>query len=208
MLIAARNGFMVKSSILPPGARWVEYLESTGTQWIDTGVLASTNTSCTIKAVWTSYGVSSLIGTRSSSKTLYELLGQQHDGQLYYQYGNGVPSTSFAPYTGRLITYKTVKNLLYIDDVLVLNVTPSTFINTYPLALFALNKIGVVERFAKAKVYYTDIYEDALIVRQFRPIAIGTTGYMLDLVSGEYLPYGNKGTGDFVIGPDINAPAT
>ena len=41
MLIAARNGFAVGKS-LPYDAE-VEYLESTGTQWIDTGVKIEKN---------------------------------------------------------------------------------------------------------------------------------------------------------------------
>ena len=45
-----------------------------------------------------------------------------------------------------------------------------------------------------------------IIIRDFRPIAIGNTGYMLDLVSGDYLQYGNKGMGDFIIGPDAQPP--
>ena len=37
-LINLRNALMTENkSPLPPGARWVEYLESTGTQYIDTG---------------------------------------------------------------------------------------------------------------------------------------------------------------------------
>jgi hypothetical protein len=51
------------------------------------------------------------------------------------------------------------------------------------------------------------VFKNGILVRDFRPVAIGTTGYMLDLLTGDYLPYGNKGTGDFVIGPDTNAPA-
>ena len=62
--------------------------------------------------------------------------------------------------------------------------------------------------YAKVKFAYCRMYglDDTTIIRDFRPIAIGASGYMLDLISGEYLQYGNAGTGDFVIGPDAPAP--
>jgi uncharacterized membrane protein len=72
-----------------------------------------------------------------------------------------------------------------------------------PIWLFVANDATTLR--GRNRLAKFSIYRSGTLVRDFRPIAIGTTGYMLDLVSGEYLPYGNKGTGDFVLGPDKNA---
>jgi hypothetical protein len=76
----------------------------------------------------------------------------------------------------------------------------------YPFHIFNLG--GYAPMFAPhLRIHKLKVVVNSTLVRDFRPIAIGNTGYMLDLVSGEYLPYGNKGTDDFTIGPDTNAPA-
>ena len=84
--------------------------------------------------------------------------------------------------------------------------TSPTGASTLPIALFALRQASMM--YAKVKFAYCRMYglDDTTIIRDFRPIAIGASGYMLDLISGEYLQYGNAGTGDFVIGPDAPAP--
>ena len=45
--------------------------------------------------------------------------------------------------------------------------------------------------------------ENGELVRDFIPVRVGRVGYLFDRVSGEYLPFGNKGTGSFILGPDI-----
>ena len=56
------------------------------------------------------------------------------------------------------------------------------------------------------RCYTCKIEQNNVPVRKFHPIAIGTTGYMMDILTGEYEQYGNKGTGDFGIGPDAPPP--
>lgn len=53
------------------------------------------------------------------------------------------------------------------------------------------------------RCYYVQLRKDGLLVRDFIPVRVGRAGYLFDRVSGEYLPFGNKGTGSFVLGPDI-----
>jgi len=52
------------------------------------------------------------------------------------------------------------------------------------------------------KIKYAKIYINNTLVRDFIPVRIGTTGYMFDKVTGKM--FGNSGTGNFVLGPDIN----
>ncbi len=69
-----------------------------------------------------------------------------------------------------------------------------------PLAIFALNNNGSKIAFTKLKMYDALIYDSDVIVRDFIPVRIGTTGYMYDKVSGKL--FGNSGTGEFILGPD------
>lgn len=45
------------------------------------------------------------------------------------------------------------------------------------------------------------IWDGTTLVRDFVPCRIGTTGYLYDRVSQTL--FGNIGTGDFVLGPDV-----
>ena len=51
------------------------------------------------------------------------------------------------------------------------------------------------------KIYYFKIYDNGVLVRDFIPVRVGTTGYMYDSVSGRL--FGNDGTGDFIVGADV-----
>lgn len=221
MLIAARNGFLAGKRILPPGARWVEYLESTGTQWIDTGIFPTDNTNFNIEVSdfvdGTIYGC--LTGNRGSGYVTWSR----------FQFGrrDGIVGSNKLFYSFFLATYGTYESVsinyslkhifslktdgLYIDEVKVGSRGTDIITPLQTFFLFANHQLpeSATEAalMAGSKCHHASFYNGSIILRDFRPIAIGTTGYMLDLVSGEYLPYGNKGTGNFVIGPDTNAPA-
>ena len=51
------------------------------------------------------------------------------------------------------------------------------------------------------KMYFLKIYIDNQMVRHFIPVRVGTTGEMYDKVSQTL--FGNLGTGSFVLGPDV-----
>ena len=51
------------------------------------------------------------------------------------------------------------------------------------------------------KLEWIKFYDSGILVRDFIPVRVGTVGYMYDRVSGQL--FGNAGTGDFVLGPDV-----
>ena len=213
MLIAGRNGMMAKSSILPPGARWVEYLQSDGGQWIDTGVVPGgkiINAEVAFKQLRLNGTVSGIIGSNVND-------GQDNFQFTCHQSQWRLKLNNYASYNGLADTN---------THILKLNTDQGTFFDSRQLntSQYTINTSNTRTVFLGAcsyngspilsgdvyrligELYYAKIYDNGTLVRDFRPIAIGTTGYMLDLVTGEYLQYGNQGTGDFVIGPDISAP--
>lgn len=204
MNIAARNAMLVNDSILPKGARWVKYLESTGTQYVDTGIKASPNLSFTLEF--------RPVATGSEQR----LFGVRYD--IMYCYGYYGLTANFIDILGQRTSMKNVptgENSVISVSGRSINfngtnyTSPGSYILTsaYNCLLFAWNRATIL--YATARVYRLDMGNavSGEVLRHFRPIAIGNTGYMLDLVSGEYLPYGNKGTGEFIIGSDISRPA-
>ena len=216
MLINLRNALMAgKKSPLPPGARWVEYLQSTGTQWIDTGILASSNLNdaqidITYMSPVTSVGDLYIFGGGNTYGTAIQAVVSTHTGYLNVSWGQSIQE-------GDAYQSNVVANLrMNYNDWMVtfgttvrsgaFTATSRTF-SERNIYLFRLNRAsGGINTNKDLRIYGFKLSRDGALVRDFRSIAIGTTGYMLDLVSGEHLPYGNKGTGDFVIGPDIPSP--
>ena len=187
----------------------VEYLESTGTQWIDTGFASKNTTKVECTAIWTylcsegaqmDCGNRTLYGVRSNLSTMYEiLLGQQF--HLYYQFANHEPVITFN--FGQKTKYLTDNNKLYIDDVLKITNPISDFENIYNMAIFALNKAGEISRFSNAKMYYFKIWDNDKLVRDFIPVLDPDgTPAMLDRVENKL--YYNQGTGQFKTNKDEN----
>lgn len=53
----------------------------------------------------------------------------------------------------------------------------------------------------KVKVFSAKIYDGDILMRDYIPVRVGTTGYLYDKVSGQL--FGNSGSGDFILGNDI-----
>ena len=61
---------------------------------------------------------------------------------------------------------------------------------------------ATISRLATAEIYSFRVYDSIgeELILDLIPVRIGSTGYMLDVLSGEL--YGNMGRGEFIIGPD------
>lgn len=209
-----------KNSPLPPGARWVEYLEGTGTQWIDTGFKATNGCKMEFRCLQTVANAGGIFvgshnpSSNSSNSYNRNQAGIAGSGALKFNKCDRfedftVPSFDLQAFHTYSFDTRGTRRIGYFDGALVVNGTTTT-------TLKPVNNIVVwrlqyypetsPNRCVAGKISFLKIWDvNDVLVRDFRPIAIGTTGYMLDLVSGEYLQYGNAGTGDFIVGPD--APA-
>ena len=56
-------------------------------------------------------------------------------------------------------------------------------------------------RMFRGKIYYARLYNNNNLIMNLIPVRKGTVGYMYDKVSGQL--FGNAGTGNFILGPDI-----
>ena len=202
-----------KKSPLPPGARWVEYLESTRTQWIDTGVLGKPTTIAEATFIWpeTATGDGVLLGCRNNSISDPRFILIMTNARMLVQVGAGANwlTSGYGPYSAATLytarsEFVASSIKFYLNGRLEISANRALGDTNKTLYVFA-NNSTTIDSYANARLYGLKIWQDGTLARDFRPIAIDTTGYLLDLVSGEHLPYGNKGTGELIVGPD--APA-
>ena len=93
MLLGARQFFERRGAALPYDAE-VEYLESTGTQWIDTGITPSAATECNIDLMFTGETIQQFGTGRKLSSKWAVLLGYYQYGQYGISFWAGVNQTT------------------------------------------------------------------------------------------------------------------
>lgn len=81
--------------------------------------------------------------------------------------------------------------------------TFSTDINFYLLALNVYNTPALANTAPGARIKQSKIYISNVLVRDFIPVRVGSVGYLYDRVSKRL--FGNKGTGNFVLGQDVDS---
>lgn len=216
MLIAARESFAAAARKRLPYDAEVEYLQSSGTQYIDTRVPLYSDMQITIALRGLTFANNTLIfGSNASTSTS---AGQFSVGMFRYENYNLISSnynkttSSFTGMNYGNATHEIEKigNKTYLDGTLKLNVTGvSRYYAGGNCYIFwaAGNHSGVFANKASAKVrsfLLCDSAGKALFAGYAVRVGSGSSavGYMYDRVSGQL--FANAGTGSFVIGPDIN----
>lgn len=70
----------------------------------------------------------------------------------------------------------------------------------YPIRFFGGSYGNRLDDLTSVRIWKFSIVHGNVVVRDFIPVRVGTTGYMYDKVSGQL--FGNEGTGEFILGPD------
>ena len=198
-LINLRNALMAGKR-LPYDAE-VEYLEGTGTQWIDTGITPDT-LDLSVELTLLSNG-GHVFGCRNSSNLV--------SGNIWSAYSNNATSmrkdwlqssstfdiSSTVPNTVTFSSTTNGSSISYGGQTYTGN-AKTTY--SYSMVLFGVSTAGVVST-GKMAIYACKIWKNGVLVRDFIPVRKGTVGYLYDRVSGKL--FGNAGTGDFVVGQDV-----
>ncbi len=207
--------------IIPAEYTRLEYLESTGTQYIDTGVVSRLNSGVSMRA--------SLTTSRNSDNVIFGATNS-------YAYANGsafsidvftnlvaLPhgGVNNSGYNGNWID---IPNMLeqvyeykinYMDDGyawvdnLSRKLSESNTITSLPLYLFGLNSspYGYSWDFSSngARIYDAILTEGSSIVRNFIPAKRNSDGVlgMYDTVTNTF--YTNAGSGTFIAGPELSS---
>ena len=204
---AAVEPVLKGASKLPSGFTEVEYIESSGTQYVDTGVVPNHNTAVMLDIdIVNADNWGPIFGSRDANVT-NEFCMFAHNPTSVYQdgYGNVAHvNISVSSVLGRQTINKALNNT-YINDELKNSFTAATFQGTYPMFLFQINSGGSAVAYKiSGRIYRAVITKSSTIVRDFIPCKnpSGTVG-LYDTVNGTY--YGNSGTGVFTAGAEISA---
>lgn len=201
-LVGARSSLVSANEELPYDSK-VAYLESTGTQYIDTGIVADSRTSIEIDVQVVTYN-DGCIGSWQGTGTMLYL--NFYNSSVYYRYGARSLSRAES-----LIGWDTVAiNHIEIGNgtIVANNTVVMTGIdvsgmdrNTRNFLLFAFNRNGTPALFCMIRIFSFKVYEDGNLVLDMIPVKKDGIGYLYDNVGGEFL--GNVGTGEFVLGEDV-----
>jgi len=196
---------------LPQGLVELEYIENTGTQCIDTGVIPTVNTSTDIVYKSLDYqGSQYILGARNggSGKIEYAFNGSKSSTNWDIRF-NGVTyagnkvSRNDHKYHSRVFMGNsgTTWSLIDLDELTtntieISNIAVSATTNLF---LFAYNNSNIHDNL---RVYSCKIYDEETLVRDFIPCKDSNNVVCLyDKVEGKY--YYNQGTGEFVAGPEV-----
>ena len=188
------------SSRLPEGYTEVQYIQSTGTQYVDTGFVPNENARLLMDAQLTATsGYPSLFGARSSNTKMFWLYANSAT-EIVFGFGSSKP-TAACTMSNRL-SVDANKNTLTVNGSVLVTATASTFTAAGDLYLCAANNAGKLQYAASMKLYSCQIYDDGELIRDFVP-CIDPTGAvgLYDIVGAEF--YANAGFGTFAAGPVV-----
>lgn len=192
---------------LPIEYQQVEYIESTGTQYINTRFIPNSNTSIEMKvanlATTTAclYCARGASGFQDNTYTAFLMDGMN----LRLDYYNASYDDIFTATNETAYVYKQEKNLIYVNGELVKTLENSTFASQYNMYLMASHQGGSsIRNIATAKLYYCKIWNGDILVREMIPCyrKSDSEAGLYDLVEGTF--YTNAGTEDFRIGKEID----
>lgn len=190
---------------IPANATRIRYLESTGTQYVDTGVVPTFPEDLTY--------IASVSWNDTASRKIMGRQGGFYFGPVngYFQPGlggSGASSIPLAPNQFHSVEIRFVGSSHGADGPRYFTVDGSSgsateiFNNdpsaTAPIWVFQANNATALR--GQSRVASFSIVRRGTTLRSFVPVRVGSVGYLFDRVSGQL--FGNAGTGDFVLGPD------
>ena len=190
---------------LPDGYTELEYLQSTGTQYIDTGFKPSNYTRVVADFMFDSWGSETtfVFGVQNTANTSRYCLGVSSSGTMRNDYGTQYTSVDVINLGTRYTADKNQNVFTYSGSTQTWTQTAETFSNTIHMYLFARN-YGTSFGYLKGKIYNLKIYNNTALVRNFVPAKLNSDGSLglFDTVFKEF--YTNAGSGTFVAGAEIN----
>ena len=185
----------------------MEYIESTGTQWIDTGIIPDSNT--VIEATYSlsddSGGYQYIFGcygANSTSRLQFDVSTNMSEGS-FVGWGRDYSYQNFTPIDKEQHTIKGAYDGFYIDDKLVYKPTSNEFTNgAVSIHMFGRNGNGSAGNLATGlRIHEAKIKTNSTEAHFIPVVDKNGVACLYDKVSGEL--FYNKGTGNFTTGPRI-----
>lgn len=199
-----------EKALLPRAYRQVEYIETTKTQYIDTGVVPNENTRTFCDFQYTKDPVVgdydfAVFGSRYSYniRAYYVSFRGSHDESIYGM--NGAFRTNRAFNDTERHTVDFSNNAVYVDNIYQFAMGIDAFTGEHSVFLGAVyqpSNVGTI-RTSEIKIYSAKMYQDDILIRDYIPCYRKSDGVigMYDLVNNEF--YTNAGTGEFLKGGDV-----
>ena len=186
---------------LPADYQEVEYIESTGTQYIDTGVNGTAKGTYEIKF--------NMLGKEAISYEQY-FAGDgtsNKTGKLFTHTSNSCVNIQTNGTSTKLFNIENVVHTVSVTDTAVLvdgvsktSYTPGAW---GTLTYYVFNAHGEPNLMSSMRLYYLKMYSDGVLVRNFIPCyrKSDNVAGLYDLVNGTF--YTNAGSGTFTIGNEV-----
>lgn len=213
-MIRIKNNITPK---LPNEYQEVEYIESTGTQYIDTGVAPTNKTNIKLDIDFISgesdkwiplIAERTKISTYSGWTAMFGIWINSSTKEIALNYvTEDTGAITGTNGDGRHI-YSNTENKFYLDNTLIKTLSTSSFTSALNLYIFALNELivgstNIETRNCTAKLYELKIYDDSTLIRDFVPCYRKSDNEvgLYDLVNNQF--YTNTGTGVFLMGEAV-----
>lgn len=171
----------------------IEYLESTGTQYINTDIkLFEYGGATTVEFSMDVYV--NTMQARQNTIVNAMLERRPFPGIVIRTNGGNDISCNVQGSESKIGTCGIFQHITKIANV--------SFEHDTPTTIFAgLNGNNVPWRYCNLKLYRLSIKKDSILLFDAYPVRIEQTGYLYDKVSGQL--FDNAGTGEFILGPDV-----
>ena len=193
-----------KPATVPSGYTRLEYIESTGTQYINTGIVGKSGVSVQAKFMLNTSDNGSLFGNRMSGSTrFWPAMWYSNKWNATVAVDSYSRSTAISANT-MYVTYFVSNSSGWTFDVNGTRVVSGTDTvnNTNNMWMFGTNN-GSLQYPFKGKAYYAMVWENDVLVRNFIPAKNSSNVVgMYDTVSGTF--FTNSGSGNFTAGPELN----
>ena len=173
-----------RASAVPPD-KFVRYVEATGSQWVDTGIVGRPGIKTECKVEWMNLADSAFLacGYWSGNKRFYACWCSHADGNMFTAQSTG----DKVNYNGqdllfekkRIYTYTTdfsaadgnnmSTNTVTIDGTKVFSKAYTALDTGTNLYVFANNQFGTAAAFSKTRCYGLKIWQGGTLVRDFKP---------------------------------------
>lgn len=188
----------MKLSRLPSGYTELEFIQSSGTQYIDSGFVPNQDTRVVAEVI--NYKQNTVFGARSSS---YSNTFTVTSSGGYYRtdYNKTIKNIIANPILDKMTIDKN-KNVTNFNGTVITH-DYATFTAPGNMYIFAMNNNGNVYDYGEVGICSMQIYDNGTIVRDYVPcITDGGEVGLYDIVNSRF--YGNAGSGVF-IGSEVAA---
>lgn len=191
--IGVKNGIPVNGTLL-------KYIESSGTQYINTGFIPNQDSRVIMEVRFPIQDTHQYIfGARTTATSNTYGFGEVANSYYRDHYNTGYAEYSAASIDDFFIIDKN-KNVTTIDEAYTITNTYTTFTSPVPMTLFGINHNGEIQMCAIADMAWCKIYDNNILVRDYIPVQMRKTGEVGLWDKVNRLFYGNAGTGSFVAG--------